>query len=80
MTDNDPFGPALGGRGKRPWFGRRRFGYGYGPQTWQGFFVTAILVALVITAGAVAKNTPWFYAAVGAAIVVPLAIISAQRR
>lgn len=34
----------------RGWFGRKRFGIGFGPRTWQGWLVTAIYVALMIGA------------------------------
>jgi hypothetical protein len=50
MTDNDPFGPG-DGRGRQPWFGPKRFGYGYGPRTWQGYLLVAVsLIPLVIMA------------------------------
>jgi len=81
-TDDSGFGgPPLGGpgfSGKGPWFGRKRFGYGYGPRTWQGWLLTAVLLALVITAGSIAPKSPLFYAAVAAAIVVPFAVMAIQ--
>jgi len=76
--------PMPGGSGsagkRRPWYGPRRFGFGYGPQTWQGYLVTALSVAVLIGAGTVAKGAHWFYAVVVAVIVVHLAIIAIQRR
>jgi hypothetical protein len=75
-------GPLLGGpgfTGRRPWFGRKRFGYGYAPQTWQGWLLLAVLLALLIIAGAIAPRSALFYAAVAAVIVVPLAVIAVQR-
>jgi hypothetical protein len=71
-------GPGFGGR--RPWFGPKRFGWGYRPQTWQGWLVTALSVVAIIVAGTVAKGTPWLYAVVIAAVAVHLAIIVVQRR
>jgi hypothetical protein len=69
-----------GSSGKRPWYGPRRFGFGYGPQTWQGYLVTALSVAVLIGAGTAAKGAHWFYGVVIAVIVVHLAIIAIQRR
>jgi hypothetical protein len=37
--------------GKRPWFGPKRIGWGYRPQTWQGWaliLVPALLVILIV--------------------------------
>jgi hypothetical protein len=76
-------GSLLGGpgfSGRRPWFGPKRFGYGYRPQTWQGWLLLAVLVALLITAASVAPKSPFFFVALAALIVVPLAVIAVQRR
>jgi len=76
-------GPLLSDRGfngKRPWFGPKRIGWGYRPQTWQGWLVSALSLAAVIVAGAVAKGTLWFYAVVIAVVAVHLVIIAVQRR
>ena len=35
-------------RGKRPWFGPKRIGWGYSPQSWQGWAITLALPVLVI--------------------------------
>jgi hypothetical protein len=32
---------------KRPWFGPKRIGYGIRPQTWQGWLIVAVFVAVV---------------------------------
>lgn len=72
-----PGGPGFTGR--RPWFGRKRFGYGYRPRTWQGWLLLAVLLALVITAGSIAPKSALFYVALAAVIVVPLAVIAVQR-
>ncbi|HSZ48297.1 MAG TPA: hypothetical protein VK823_23365 [Streptosporangiaceae bacterium] len=52
MTDNDPFSQQSGGQG-RPWFGRKRFGYGYRPQTWQGYLLTGLCVLFIIIMAAI---------------------------
>ena len=33
---------------RKPWFGPKRIGYGLRPQTWQGWLVTAVFVAVVL--------------------------------
>lgn len=33
---------------RRPWFGPKRIGFGIRPQTWQGWAVVLVAVALVI--------------------------------
>jgi hypothetical protein len=75
-------GQFLGGAGtgKNPWFGRKRFGWGYGPRTWQGYLVTALSLIAVIVTATVAKGSPWFYAVLIAVAAVHLAIIGIQRR
>lgn len=73
-----PGQPGPGG-GKRPWFGPKRIGWGYSPRTWQGWLVSALMVAAIIIAGAVGKGKPWFFIVVVAAIAVPLVIIAVQR-
>ncbi|HSS91425.1 MAG TPA: hypothetical protein VLL69_19090 [Streptosporangiaceae bacterium] len=35
-------------QGRRPWFGPNRIGFGLHPQTWQGWLITAVLVAVII--------------------------------
>lgn len=52
MTKDDPFSQNSGGQ-SRPWFGRKRFGYGYRPQTWQGYLLTALCVLFIIVMAAI---------------------------
>ena len=33
---------------QRPWFGPRRFGWGWTPYSWQGWLVTAVFLAGII--------------------------------
>ena len=35
------------------WFGRKRFGIGFGPRTWQGWLVTAVYALLMFGASRV---------------------------
>jgi hypothetical protein len=48
MTDNDPFG-----RRGRPWFAPKAFGYGYRPQTWQGYLLSALCVLFIVVLAAI---------------------------
>lgn len=32
----------------KPWFGRKRFGWGVGPRTWQGCLVTAVVFGVIL--------------------------------
>jgi hypothetical protein len=80
MQDNDSLGP-LAGSGKRPWFGPRRFGFGYRPQTWQGVLVMAVLLLPVVILAAVLKpHSPVFILAVIPGLVIPYIIMVIQRR
>src|SRR5580765_7780350 len=42
----------------RPWFRRRRLGFGWRPVSWQGWAVTLVAVALVIAVLAVLHASP----------------------
>lgn len=82
MQDNGTsgFGPLSTG-GKRPWFGPKRFGYGYAPQTWQGFVVTALSLVLVVVVAAITHaHSALFIGAIVLVVVVHLVIIAVQRR
>jgi hypothetical protein len=68
-------------QGKRPWFGPKRFGIGYRPQTWQGYLITAVLVLFVVLVGTVTNgHSPLIILAVIPAVVVPLVISQVQQR
>jgi hypothetical protein len=80
MSDDnqDPLGRS---QGKQPWFGAKRFGYGYGPRTWQGYLVTAVLAAFAITVGALLKGHPaLIVVAILPLVLVPFIIGFIQRR
>ena len=36
---------------QRPWFGPKRVGWGIRPQTWQGWLITAVVIAAILAAG-----------------------------
>jgi len=52
MSDQDPFNQDP--NRQKPWFGPKRFGFGYRPQTWQG---VAVVVAVVLVAIIVSQLT-----------------------
>jgi hypothetical protein len=33
---------------RRPWFGPKRMGWGYRPQTWQGWLIVTIAALIVL--------------------------------
>ena len=78
--DQDPLGTNW--PRKRPWFGPKRFGVGYGPRTWQGWLTMAILTLATILIVTVAKDhhSPLAWLGVLPVVVVPLGIMLVQRR
>jgi hypothetical protein len=88
MRDYDPFGgyggpggPAPADRQDGAWFGRKRYGYGYGPRTWQGWLVMLVLVIIAFTVAAVSHgHGPIVIAGVVPLVLVPLIIMRIQRR
>lgn len=76
MSDNDPFGRSFNRRGGQPWFGPRRFGFGYRPQTWQGYLLVALCVLVIaIVAAITGGHSPLMVFAV-----IPFAIVAAVAR
>jgi hypothetical protein len=66
---------------KQPWFGPKPFGYGYGPRSWQGWVVTAVLVAFVILVATVTRGRmPGMLIGIIPAIAVPFIIMGIQKR
>jgi hypothetical protein len=81
MHDGNQFGPDLSGQRKQPWFGPKRIGFGYGPRTWQGYLVTAVMAVLLVIVGSLAgAHSPWFVVTIVAFFAVHFAIIAIQRR
>jgi hypothetical protein len=80
MASHDPFGGYREGR-KRPWFGRKPHGYGYGPRTWQGWLVMGVLILYALAVAGVSGGQGGLVAlAVAPVLVVPLVIMWIQRR
>jgi hypothetical protein len=81
MDNNDQYDTGNYIRDKRPWFGPKQFGRGYGPRTWQGYLVSAILVLYVILMSTLTKgHMPGMLFAIVPAIAVPFIIMAIQRR
>jgi len=78
--DQDPLG--AGWERKRPWFGPKRFGVGYRPQTWQGYLTLAFLTLAAILIAAVAKDhhSPLAWLGVLPLLAIPLGLMLVQRR
>jgi hypothetical protein len=53
--DQDPFGERqddpLAPVPPRPWFGRKPYGYVYGPRTWQGWLIAGVLLIFAMLMG-----------------------------
>lgn len=41
----------------RPWFGPRRFGWGWTPVTWKGWALTMVFLAGILAAGLLLTST-----------------------
>lgn len=68
--------PGAGsGRGRHPWFGPKRFGIGYRPQTWQGYTVVGGLVVLAAVLAKTAHGPSTRFLAVA----IPLAVVAVVR-
>jgi hypothetical protein len=66
--------------GRRPWFGRKRAGFGYHPQTLQGWTVLGVLTVFLVLAGKLSgPGSAAFAAAIAAMVIVPILIIIYQR-
>lgn len=67
--------------GKQPWFGAKRYGYGFGPRTWQGYLVTGVLAVFAVIVGTLVKGRmPDMLFVIIPVIAVPLIIRSIQGR
>jgi hypothetical protein len=67
------------GQGRRPWFGRKRIGYGWSPRTWQGYLITTIVI-VAIEAVAVGTRAGWVAYLPAAIPLALLAVTTAARR
>jgi hypothetical protein len=78
---NDQFDIGDSPKRKQPWFGQKRFGYGFGPRTWQGYLVTAVLVLFLILVATLTKgHMPGMLIGIIPVIAVPFIIMAIQRR
>ena len=68
----------------RPWFGRKRIGWGLRPASWQGWALTALYVFLVVAlaAGLAAQHATLFVIALAAltAVYIAIAILTSRGR
>jgi hypothetical protein len=79
--NNRPFDIGDYLRPKQPWFGPKALGYGYGPKTWPGWLVIAVLVAFVILVATLTKgHWPGMLIGIVPLITVPFLIMAIQRR
>ena len=58
-----------------PWFGRKRFGWGLRPISWQGWALTIAYVAIAVTLGATLASSQGLLFATVLAIVTALVLL-----
>jgi hypothetical protein len=87
VQDPDPGAGRSGPRGPgRPWFGPKAFGSGPQPRTWQGWLITAGIVAVAVVIGFVTKAhhsdspAPWALVAIAAALIIRVVVMRQRRR
>jgi hypothetical protein len=54
---------------QKPWFGPRRFGWGWSPYAWQGWLVTVVCLAAIIVGGEFLHGTAKIVAVIVAVLV-----------
>ena len=60
-----------------PWFGRKRFGWGLRPVSWQGWVVTLAYVAIVVALGAtLASSQGWLFATLFAVVTALFLVVT----
>lgn len=67
-----PDGPNGPGQPGRPWFGPKRFGYGLQPRSWQGWLITAGIVAFAVI---IATTTKGHHSSFSAWALIPIAAV-----
>jgi hypothetical protein len=55
--------------GKKAWFGPRRFGWGLGPRSPEGWAVVAVGIVAIIVVGVVVRHAAWAVVIVAAALI-----------
>ena len=58
-----------------PWFGRKRFGWGLRPISWQGWVLTIAYVAIAVTLGATLASSQGLLFATVLAIATALVLL-----
>ena len=58
-----------------PWFGRKRFGWGLRPISWQGWVLTIAYVAIAVALGATLASSQGLLLATVLAIVTALVLL-----
>jgi hypothetical protein len=82
-TGPGPYGSRSPGR---PWFGPKRFGYGLSPRSWQGWLITAgvVAVAVVVSLTTHARHsdspTPFAIIAIAAVLIIRVVFMVQRRR
>jgi hypothetical protein len=56
--------------GRKAWFGPRRFGWGLGPVSAEGWAVVAVGIAAIIVVAVLARHAPWADIPVVAALLI----------
>lgn len=65
---------------RRPWFGPKRFGYGWAPRTWQGYLITAVGVLAIVLIGALDRGRSRdFLIAIPVVLIVLAKVLSRPR-
>jgi hypothetical protein len=65
---------------RTPWFGPKRFGFGYRPQTWQGVVVVAAIVLLMVVVATVTKGRAPFLGLLGLPVLAVVFLIRSRQR
>ncbi|HSZ48121.1 MAG TPA: hypothetical protein VK823_22470 [Streptosporangiaceae bacterium] len=75
MSDYDQFD------GRKPWFGRSRACLSFGPRTWEGWVVLAVLMVFALTVALVSgQSNAVVVGGLVPLVVVPFVIAWIQRR
>lgn len=65
---------------RRPWFGPKRFGYGWAPRTWQGYLITAVGVLAIVLISALDRGRSRdFLIAIPVVLIVLAKVLSRPR-
>ena len=59
---------------RKPWFGPRRFGWGWTPVSWEGWVTSIVFVAAIVLAGSLLSSVARTVAII--ALIVALLVVS----